>query len=183
MLFSRKWAMPNSDTFSVEPIGMFVKHYLSMSFSSIDPFARDKRWATYTNDLNPETQAEYHMDAEAFLLMLRGKGVKVGLVILDPPYSPRQISECYKSVGLKVGMKETQSALLYQRVRNAVVPLLTEDAIVLSFGWNTVGMGVKRGFEIIEIMLCCHGGAHNDTICMAERIARPGVPIRHEEIG
>ena len=169
MKFSREWAMPNSDTFSVPPIGAFVRRYLTSSHVSVDPFARDKRWATYTNDLNPATQAEYHMDAEEFLVMLAGKNVKTDLVIFDPPYSPRQISECYKSVGLKVGMKETQSACLYQRVRNAIIPILTEDAIILSFGWNTVGMGKKRGFKIEEILLCCHGGAHNDTICMAER--------------
>ena len=74
-----------------------------------------------------------------------------------------------KPIGMEVGMKETQNAVLYQRVRNAILPVCSEDAIVLSFGWNTVGMGKKHGFEIIEILLCCHGGAHNDTICMAER--------------
>jgi hypothetical protein len=169
MKFSRTWAMPNGDTFSIPPIGDFVKSYLDGASVSVDPFARDKRWATHTNDLNPATQAEHHMDAEAFLLMLATQGVKADLIIFDPPYSPRQISECYKSVGLEVGMKETQSALLYQRVRNAIMPICTDDAIVLSFGWNTVGMGKKHGFEQIEIMLCCHGGAHNDTICMAER--------------
>lgn len=161
--------MPNGDTFSVPPIGAFVRSYLDAATVSVDPFARNKRWATHTNDLNTATQAEHHMDAEKFLLMLAAQGVKADLVIFDPPYSPRQISECYKSVGLEVGMKETQSALLYQRVRNAIVPLLTDDAIVLSFGWNTVGMGKKHGFAIEEILLCCHGGAHNDTICMAER--------------
>lgn len=110
------------------------------------------------------------MDAEDFLRMLAAKGVKADLIIFDPPYSPRQISECYKSFGLEVGMKETQSALLYQRVRDAIVPVATEDAIVLSFGWNSVGMGNKHGFNQIEIMLVCHGGAHNDTICVAERM-------------
>jgi hypothetical protein len=40
---------------------------------------------------------------------------------------------------------------------------------VLSFGWNSAGMGKKYGFEQIEIMLVCHGAAHNDTICLAER--------------
>lgn len=167
--FSRVWAMPNGDTFSVKPIGDFVQRYLSAAKVSIDPFARNKRWTTHTNDLNPETQAEHHMDAEKFLLMLAAQGVKADLIIFDPPYSPRQISECYKSVGLEVGMKETQSALLYQRVRDAIVPVCTEDAIVLSFGWNSVGMGKRHSFEQIEIMLCCHGGAHNDTICLAER--------------
>lgn len=163
------WAMPNKDTFSVAPIGDFVKSYLTSSRVSVDPFARNKNWATYTNDLNTKTKAKFHMDAEEFLLKLAADGVKADLIIFDPPYSPRQISECYKNVGLTVGMKETQSALLYQRVRNAIIPLCTEDAIVLSFGWNSVGMGKKHGFEIIEIMLCCHGGAHNDTICLAEQ--------------
>ena len=169
MKFLRTWAMPNHETFSVMPIYNFVQSYLAASKISIDPFARNKRWATHTNDLNPATEAEHHMDAENFLLMLAGRGVKADLIIFDPPYSPRQISECYKSVGLEVGMKETQSALLYQRVRDAIMTVATEGAIVLSFGWNSVGMGKRHSFEQIEIMLCCHGGAHNDTICLAER--------------
>lgn len=161
--------MPNGDTFSVPPIGDFVRRYLSASKVSIDPFARNNLWATHTNDLNPKTAAMHHLDAEHFLKMCAEWGIKADLIIFDPPYSPRQISECYKSVGLEVGMKETQSALLYKRVRDAIVPVATDDAIVLSFGWNTVGMGKRHGFEQIEIMLCCHGGAHNDTICLAER--------------
>jgi hypothetical protein len=169
MKFSRQWAMPNSETFSVKPIGDFVKSYLSCSKVSIDMFSRDKDWATYTNDLNPNTTAMYHMDAEEFLVHLKTNGVVADLVLFDPPYSPRQISECYNSVGLKCGMKETQSAVLYKRVRDAILPVLAPNGIVLSFGWNTVGMGINRGFELLEIMLCCHGGAHNDTVCIAER--------------
>lgn len=162
--------MPNHDTFSVKPIGNFVSRYMVNSKCSIDPFARNKDWATYTNDLNPDTSAQYHLDAEEFLKLAYKSNVKVDLVLFDPPYSPRQISECYKAIGLEVGMKETQSALLYKRVRDALMPVLAPGAIVLSFGWNTVGMGIGRGFELIEIMLCCHGGAHNDTICIAERM-------------
>jgi len=169
MKFSRMWAMPSADTFSIPPIGDFVRAYLSKSKVSVDPFARNKRWATYTNDLSPDTLAEYHMDAEVFLNMLAEHGVIADLVILDPPYSPRQISECYKGAGLDVGMKETQSAILYQRVRDAAIKVCSDSAVVLSFGWNTVGMGERHDFEKIEIMLCCHGGAHNDTICLAER--------------
>ena len=167
--FDRTWAMPNCETFSVPPIGDFVRRYLSTATVSVDPFARNKQWATHTNDLNPETRAEHNMDAEAFLLMLGEQGVKSDLIIFDPPYSARQISECYKSIGLEVGMKETQMALLHKRCRNAMLPILTEGAIVLSFGWNTVGMGINRNFEQVEILLCCHGGGHNDTICLAER--------------
>ena len=167
--FSRVWAMPSADTFSVPVIGEMVKRYLATAKVSCDPFARNKRWATHTNDLNPKTEAEHHMDAEAFMVMLAEKGVKCDVAIFDPPYSPRQISECYKEAGITVGMKETQNAALYARMKSALLSILTPDAIVLSFGWNSAGMGKKHGFEQIEIMLCCHGGAHNDTICLAER--------------
>ena len=169
MIFNREWAMPSHDTFTVKPIGNFVKKYLDKSKVSIDPFSRNYSLATYTNDLDKSTTAQYHLDAEEFLKELYIQGKCADLVIFDPPYSPRQISEVYKSVGLEVGMKETQSALLYKRVRDSIIPILSNNGIVLSFGWNSVGMGKKRGFEIIEILLCCHGGAHNDTICIAER--------------
>lgn len=161
--------MPSGDTFSVPPIGDFVQRYLKAAKISCDPFARNKRWAMHTNDLNPKTEAEHHMDAEAFMVMLAGQGVKCDLAIFDPPYSPRQISECYKEAGITVGMKETQNAAMYARMKAALLPILTADAIVLSFGWNSAGMGLKHSFEQIEILLCCHGAAHNDTICLAER--------------
>lgn len=169
MKFSRAWAMPNHDTFSIRPIGEFVTRYLGDSKVSVDPFARNKNWATYTNDLNPDTTAQFHMDAEEFCHHLGTLKVSTDLVLFDPPYSPRQISECYKSIGLKVGMKETQSGSLYKRVRDAFDPLVPKGGIVLSFGWNSVGMGIKRGYHLEEILLVCHGGAHSDTICLAER--------------
>lgn len=169
MKFSREWAMPDHETFSVAPIGTFVARYLARSEISVDPFARNKSLATFTNDLDPTTSATFHMDAEKFALKLAADGVRADLILFDPPYSPRQISECYKSIGLEVGMKETQSALLYKRVRDAIDPILMPNGIVLSFGWSTNGFGVTRGYEIEEIMLVAHGGAHNDTICMAER--------------
>lgn len=87
MLMRRAWAMPNADTFSVPVIGDFVKSYLTGV--SVDPFARNKAWATHTNDLNPNTSAKTHMDASEFMGMLADSGVVADIVILDPPYSPR----------------------------------------------------------------------------------------------
>lgn len=169
MHIRRAWAMPNRDTFSVGPIASFVAPYLAASSSSVDPFARNTRLATYRNDMNPNTAAEYHMDAIAFLEQLASEGVRCDLALLDPPYSPRQITECYAEAGLKAGMQDTQNARLYARTRAALMGVLTDDAIVLSFGWNSAGMGQKHGFEPLEYLMVCHGGAHNDTICVAER--------------
>jgi len=147
-----------------------VNRYLSSSVVSVDPFARNKRWATFTNDLSPETLAEYHMEAVDFCNMLAEKGVLVDLALLDPPYSPRQISECYAGVGKKATMQDTQSAF-WRKIKDALDPLILPGGVCLSFGWNSQGMGLKRGYSIEELLLVPHGGAHNDTICIAERKA------------
>jgi hypothetical protein len=167
--FSYAWAMPNKNTFDIKPIRDLVYKYVNKSKVSVDPFARDSCIANYTNDLNPNTSALYHMQAEDFLNHLKERQVQADLLIFDPPYSPRQISDCYKDVGLKVGMIDTQSSVLYKSVRDAAMSVLTKDAIVISCGWNSVGMGFKRGFEKKEILLVCHGGAHNDTIITVEQ--------------
>jgi hypothetical protein len=66
-------------------------------------------------------------------------------------------------------MAGTQCGALFRRVRNALDPIIPVGGIVLSFGWQSAGMGVGRRYEIVEIMLVAHGGAHYDTICTAER--------------
>jgi len=170
-LFRRVWAMPSADTFNVPPIAGFVKKYLMHSVVSVDPFSRNKRWATHTNDLNPDTSAQHHMDAEDFLLKLKCEGVFPDLVIFDPPYSIGQIVTTYASFGIDRDAKGTHNGALYSRTRDAIRQIIHEGSIVLSFGWNSCGMGV--GWEIIELLLVAHGGAHNDTICMAERKLPP----------
>jgi hypothetical protein len=167
----RAWAMPSADTFSVRPIGDMVRRYLRASRVSIDPFARNSGMATHTNDLNTETSAHDHMDAAEWMESLAARGVVADLMLFDPPYSPRQISEVYAGIGRAVTTADTQSAALYSRVRDAAMRVLSDDAIVLSFGWNSVGMGSGRGFDLLEVLMVCHGGAHNDTICLAERRA------------
>lgn len=167
--FSRDWAMPNKFTFDIKPIKEFVDRYVKEATVSVDPFAANKKFATYSNDINPKYEQEFNMDALEFLEKMDEMGVRADLIILDMPYSPRQISECYQEIGRKVTMSDTQSAKTYRLVRDAVMKILAYDAVVLSFGWNTVGMGKGRGFQIKEIKLVCGGGAHNDTICMAEK--------------
>lgn len=161
--------MPNADTFTVQPIGEFVKDYLSRSKTSIDPFARNRNWATYNNDLNPDTTAESHLEAAEFLRGLRDRQVKADLIIFDPPYSIRQCAEMYKSVGRPVTMRDTQIFGRWTEHKNLCAELLTDDGVVLHFGWHSNGMGKKRGFLIETLLLVSHGGAHNDTICIAER--------------
>ncbi len=172
MIFSRTWAMPNKCTFSIPPIKEFIEKYIikpinnDHPFLIVDPFARDSKIANITNDLNPESSAQYHMEAVDFLDMLIENNVKANAVIFDPPYSPRQISEVYASIGKKATMQDTQNARLYKEVKDRLKLILKIGGKALSFGWNSSGFG--NTFETNEIMLVAHGGAHNDTICMAQ---------------
>jgi hypothetical protein len=169
MNIERVWAMPTIDTFDCKPIGALVKRYLAQSKTSIDPFARNKRWATHTNDLNSNTAAEHHMDALDFLGMLQDQKVRADLAIFDPPYSLRQAKECYENIGLEFSYDQTIRVGYWRQEKDIINNLLTPNAIALSFGWNTVGMGKNRGFRILEILITCHGRAHNDTLCTVEQ--------------
>lgn len=162
----RKWAMPSAHTFEIEPIQGVVQWWTSTAKVIVDPFSGRSRIATHRNDINRE-HCEQPMDAEAFALSLAP--LKADVVIFDPPYSPRQISECYKSAGLDVGMVETQNGNLYRRVKDALDNLLVDGGIAISCGWNSSGFGIERGYVIEEILMVPHGGAHNDTIVVVER--------------
>ncbi len=164
---ARSWAMPSPETFSVPPIRDFIRRWLTGA--SIDPFARNGRLATVRNDLNPTTAAEYHMDAADFCRLMEVEGRTFDSALFDPPYSPRQISEVYQSIGREVTGKDTQNAALYKRVRDALDPIVKPGGVVLSFGWNSAGMGLGRNYDLMDMLVVCHGGGHNDTICIAER--------------
>ncbi len=49
--FSRKWEMPNSNTFDIDCISRLIHKYLKPGVISIDPFANKARLAKMTNDL------------------------------------------------------------------------------------------------------------------------------------
>jgi hypothetical protein len=159
--------MPSPDTFSIPPIADLLSRWIPAGAVVVDPFARNSKLGTITNDLNPDTSAQYHMKADDFLLMLSERGEFADVVLFDPPYSPRQITECYQSAGLKATMEDTQSAKLKKTLRSLIGEILKPGGIVLSFGWNSCTFG--DDFSIEEILLVPHGGDHNDTICVASR--------------
>jgi hypothetical protein len=167
---TRIWAMAASNTFDCPPIRDFVKKYLSKSSLSIDPFSRNNLWTTYTNDLNPKTNAEHHMKADVFLKMLVDDGVKADLIIFDPPYSIRQVKECYDSIGgVEFEFSDTQNAMRWTVEKELCNKLLLPGGYFLHFGWHSNGMGKKYKCELIEVLLVAHGSGHHDTICIAEK--------------
>ena len=166
MKISREFAMANGNTFSIKPIRELIDRYIAQGNVVIDPFANSNKLATITNDLDPQYDTTYHMDALDFLKMLPDKSADV--VLWDPPYSPRQVSECYKKFGMTVNMESTQNSY-WSNQRKEIARIIKPGGYVLSFGWNSTGIGNKYGFEHVEILLVAHGCQHNDTICVVER--------------
>lgn len=164
MKINRIWAMPNSNTFSIKPIKKLIDRHLN-GFS-IDPFANNNQLAMLTNDIDPSFDTDRHMDALEFLKSLQDSTVNT--VLFDPPYSPRQVSECYKRLGKTVNMQTTQASF-WGNLKKEISRITASNGIVITCGWNSGGIGKKYGFEIIEILIVPHGGWHNDTIVTVEK--------------
>ena len=165
MQINRKWCMPNKNTFDIKPIKEIIDKYM-VDGVIIDPFANKNKIATITNDLDEQYDTNYHMDATDFLKMFEDNSVD--MVLYDPPYSPRQVSECYKNLGKTVNMKTTQASY-WSNQKKEIGRILKPNGIVITCGWNSGGIGKKYGMQIQEILLVPHGGWHNDTIVTVEK--------------
>ena len=88
-------------------------------------------------------------------------------VLFDPPYSLRQLKECYNNLGRYITGDESRT--IYTKWKDAISRVIKPGGKCISFGWNTNGLGKGRGFEIERILLVAHGGGHNDTLVTVER--------------
>ena len=166
MKINREWAMPNKNTFQIQPIKNLLDKYSEVKDSMcIDPFANDSKVARITNDLNLKYDTKFHLDALDFLKTFSSGSISC--VLFDPPYSLRQLKECYEGVGLSLSQHNTQS--FWTDCKKEIARIVKPNGIVISFGWNTSGIGKTYGFEIEEILIVSHGGHHHDTLVTVER--------------
>lgn len=165
MEMSREWGMPNKWTFKVLPIKKLLEKY-EVGDGWIDPFCGLYSPAQFRNDLNPtNTHAQFHLEAIDFLEL---KKWNIKGALFDPPYSLTQVSKSYNEIGLAFRGKENPTGG-FPKVRDRLAQLLPMGSFCISFGWNTAGLGKKRGMEIVEIMTVAHGGNRNDTLVTVEQ--------------
>lgn len=164
MRIERIWSMPNRHTFKIKPIAELLKEEMDEGLW-IDPFCGENSPARITNDLNPMIKADYNVDAIEFLKMFDDESIDG--VLYDPPYSVRQVAECYKQIGFPV-TQETTRADWYTKIKKEIARITKFGGKVISFGWNSGGIGKNLGFEMTRILLVPSGGVHNDTICTVE---------------
>lgn len=167
MLIERKWAMPNKHTFLVKPIRDLISEEMTSGLW-VDPFAGWHSLASITNDLNPSAPTDFHVSALDFLRLFEDESVDG--VLFDPPYSPRQVRECYD--GFSEAIQWDGRATFWSDAKDECARILKVGGTAISFGWNSMGLGKTRGFDITRILLVPHGGIHNDTICTVETKTR-----------
>lgn len=169
-LFRRVVRPANRWTFEIPEVREIVDRFLLAPPHVgpwVDPFAGRSVLGVhdFTNDLDPDSPAAYHLEAEQFVREIVPAGV-VG-VLWDPPYSYRQISDCYHALGRKATTNDTNSSF-YSRVRKPLVEKLAPSATVVYCGWDTIPFA--PGFEIVEGLIVCHGGGHrHDTLVTVQR--------------
>lgn len=110
-------------------------------------------------DLNKDMPADYHMDSYDFVLMAIENKWVYDTIIFDPPYNLRKSREKYNGI--------YTSRL--RKIRTLLPQILKIGGIIINFGYDTTGMGKKRGFEKEHVLIINHGGDHNDTLCLIER--------------
>lgn len=168
LAMNRTWAMPSRWTFTIRPVIDMLEREVGGGTGWADPFAGENSPAEHTNDLNPVRPTKHHMQAIEFLKTFESESLKG--VLFDPPYSPRQIKECYDEIGLSLSQVETQ-ATFWTACKDEIERIVKPGGTVICFGWNSQGMGLSRGYELREVLLIPHGGMHNDTIVTVERKA------------
>jgi uncharacterized protein (DUF2235 family) len=167
MIINKKWHMPNKNTFSIKPFSNLIYKYINNG-TWLDPFCRNSVFKNkcITNDLNPNIEANYNLDALEFLKLFDDSCIDG--VLLDPPYSPRQVKECYDSIGKKVTADDTKISF-WSNIKKEIARVVKPGGTVISFGWNTNGIGKKNYFKTLEILIVSHGSMHNDTLAVVEK--------------
>ena len=143
--FERHWCMPSHKTFTIKPFKNLIAAELGSNY--VDPFPYP-----------------FVKDAIDYLKTITDNSVDH--LVFDPPYSQRQLKEKYYSAGLSFNHPMNNS--YWSNCRKEISRIVKSTGKVISFGWNTNGIGIKHGFKITKVVLVAHGSQHNDTIATVE---------------
>ena len=89
MRITRQWAMPNKRTFTIKPIATLIDKYKKEGLW-LDPFP-------------------FPYKEDCLVYLNRFKDDSADGVLFDPPYSPRQLKECYDEMGM--ALHDTKSSV------------------------------------------------------------------------
>ena len=74
----------------------------------------------------------------------------------------------YKSFGKEKLKTSVANMGYWKQVKDEMANIIKPGGKAICFGWNSMGLGKNRDFEMQRILLVPHGGNRNDTICTVE---------------
>ena len=160
MFIERKWEMPHRYTFRMKTVAALLADEMRGQWA--DPFAGETSPASVTNDADESRPTVYHSDGLDFLKQHADESFDG--VLFDPPYSCEQALRKYKPVQNGTAGR----AEYWAKCKDEIARIVKRGGKVICFGWDSTGIGKKRGFELQRVLLLCHGACHNDTIVTVE---------------
>lgn len=107
-------------------------------------------------DLSGEWEPDIVLDGREFVHTTKER---FNTVILDPPYTYRKAKEKYH--GKWTGPLPV--------IRDGLQRILSPAHTIITLGYETSGMGKKRGdYEKTALCCVCHGGEMRDTLILVE---------------
>jgi len=131
---------------------------IGVSSGLVDPFARNCTIAhPWTNDINADSKAEYHLCALEFLRALNSNTYEG--IIIDPPFSKPMAEKHYEGFGANLYASDSK---LMSKVFRECSRILKHGGFILKFGYNCNRPAV--GFVLKSLWVVNKGGMGNDTI-------------------
>jgi tRNA G10 N-methylase Trm11 len=109
------------------------------------------------NDLNPEMNADTHHDVASIATHFPSESFDT--VVFDPPFDDLQAADKYDS------LRADNVLQAFQQFEQLVRP----GGVVITFGWNSWGMGSCATFEREETVLFQRGPVKRDVIATVDR--------------
>lgn len=161
------WSMPSKWTFEIPPIAALIEE--EKQGFTIDPFAGRSTIADIRNDINPASNAQYHMDALDFLKMQKSNSADT--ILEDGIYSPTQLKRSYNEAGLKLP-SHLSNQRYFSNIKKEIARIIKYGGKAICCGWTGGGIGKKYGFRRERVLIVTHGGNHNLTCVTVERKVR-----------
>jgi len=174
MEFHYEFAMGNKWTFEMKPIKTYLHRKIVQHQRILIPFAGQTRFyipkkqITYI-DIDPTMpQPCIYGDSLKILDVFVSQNKKFDLIISDPPYTFFQSVQTYKM------NKENVKMQTITKIKEMYQDLLEPRGEIIHFGYNSTGMGQKRGFEKTHLHIITLGGSHNDILMLTEKYPQVG---------
>lgn len=120
-----------------------------------------------TNDMDPSIDTDYSLEVGVGTDLTEHFGRETfDTVLLDPPYSTRKGREKYNGRHVD-NMTE---------LKKAVAPIVRPGGTSILLGYDSSGLGQRRGFDVNEIGVFNFTGNHHDTLAIVETKVQTQLP-------